>query len=361
MRQISIAWTLWLVGTAHVGAQSRIADELSCARCTISLRRIATVGANDGPGTLRGPSRIKLDGAGRYWVIHPPDMSLVFDSTGKLFNTPFRMGLGPNEFASSALPIPLPGDSTLAIDLSAGRATVLSPDLRAVRTIPIQQPIGSSIVLRWPDLVVINGYVASRSGRVEPLSTVTFAGGTVRMVRSFGKHPGEELPQIWEVRASLVRARDQVWEVPNTRYRLTLWDTTGAIVRVLERRPSWFSEPTTQSGGPDRPPGPVVSGLAMDEQGLLWVVINVAAPTWRDAWPKISAGTREVPSDAIQREKMYRTIIEVIDPRSARVVARTSLDDYVVAAFPGRKAAIYYTDADGTPHFSIVQLSLERR
>jgi hypothetical protein len=350
-----------LVG-ASLSAQTRIPDEPSCARCTISMRRLAVLGTMDGPGALPGSSIIRQDGAGRFWIIHPPDLPIVFDSTGRVVSAPFRKGQGPNEFGGAAVPIALPGDSTLAIENSSTRATVLTRDLRAARVIQLSTlRINTLQPVRWPDLVVINGTVPSRNERVEPLSTASFAGAAHRVIKTFGGHPNEPLPTRMEIRSHIVPTGSQFWVAAANRYRLALWDTAGTIVRVLERRPSWFAGPSPGVRGPANEPGPYVSAMTMDEQGLLWVFIHVAAPTWREGWPKVPEGVREIRADAIRGDKMYRAIIEVIDPRTSRVVARSSTNSYVTAAFPGRKAAVFYFDADEVPHYAIVALSLERR
>jgi hypothetical protein len=57
-------------------------------------------------------------------------------------------------------------------------------------------------------------------------------------------------------------------------------------------------------------------------------------------------------------EKLFRTTIEVLDPRRGRVVARRSIDEYIMTALPNNRAAIYSVDADGISHISIVSLAL---
>jgi hypothetical protein len=54
-------------------------------------------------------------------------------------------------------------------------------------------------------------------------------------------------------------------------------------------------------------------------------------------------------------------MVEVIDPRANRVVARQQFDAWLVSALPNRRAAVYTTDADGVPHVAIVQLRLIMR
>jgi hypothetical protein len=319
---------------------------------------VATLGTADGPGSLRGMGILTLDGRGRFWALHPPDLPVVFDSLGNHVRTSFRKGSGPGEFGGSARPIPLPGDSTLAVDFP--RASLLTPDLTFVRSMPLQQFIGNAIVFRWPDRVVVNGQRPSRGANPEPISLISFAEGAEKTVSTFGTFPGEPPLQWHQLHRSFARAGENFWAVAARRYRLSEWSVEGRVLRVLERKPQWFDE-TNQDfwGGPNHPPPAMVSAITRDERGLLWVFINVAAPTWREAWPKLPPNTREVSTDVIRHEKRYRTIVEVIDPQKQRVVARANIDQYVSAAFPGRRAAIYQPDADGNPRFSIVRLSLE--
>ena len=336
----------------------RIPDAPSCSSCTIKVTPIAMLGTAEGPGSLRGMGILRLDGRGRFWALHPPDLPVVFDSLGNHVRTSFRKGSGPGEFVGSAIPIALPGDSTLAIDFP--RAALLAPDLTFVRSMPLQQFIGNAIVFRWPDRVVVNGQRPSRDANPQPISLVSFGDGTEKTVSTFGTFPGEPPLQRLELQRSFARAGENFWVVAPRRYRLSEWTTDGRLLRVLERNPQWFDEtPGPSLGGPNREPRALITALARDEQGLLWVFISVAAPTWREAWPKLPENAREVSSDAIRHEKLYRTTVEVIDPQQRRLVARTTLNQFLSAAFPGRRAAIYQPDAEGNPRFSIVRLSLE--
>jgi hypothetical protein len=58
-------------------------------------------------------------------------------------------------------------------------------------------------------------------------------------------------------------------------------------------------------------------------------------------------------------QDLYDTIVEVIDARMARVVARTMISgSYFVNTLPGTRAAMYDVDADGVEAVSIVSLAL---
>lgn len=62
--------------------------------------------------------------------------------------------------------------------------------------------------------------------------------------------------------------------------------------------------------------------------------------------------------DQVAHEKLARTVIEVIDPVSARVVARRIIDSLFVASDALGRAVFYNTDADGLPFLEVVQLRL---
>ena len=58
------------------------------------------------------------------------------------------------------------------------------------------------------------------------------------------------------------------------------------------------------------PPPPYLAGIEQDDEGLLWAFIHVAAPTWKEAWPKVPEGVREIPSSRIQHELLYMTRVK---------------------------------------------------
>src|SRR5690606_8924035 len=139
-----------------------------------------------------------------------------------------------------------------------------------------------------------------------------------------------------------------VWIGEATRYLVVRQDAEGRETAVLERRASWFPDVSGRVPTRGAPPRPRISGLS-EEDGLLWVYVLVAAPTWRAALPAVQPGSREVSASRIAFEKMYTTSIEVIDPREGRVVARGAYDHPIVAAPGERRAAAYTVRPDGVP------------
>lgn len=159
-----------------------------------------------------------------------------------------------------------------------------------------------------PELVGVPLHVINQSGEV---------------VRSFGGVPTEPISiNFWtRWRPVTVTSDDHVWMGLVNRYRLESWSAAGTRQRVLERRSSWFEPWENHSGdvARDRPPSRLLS-IATDEEGLIWTLVQVADANYKPLYPNDG---RERPMYDIRDEaKISDTIIEVIDPRAARVVAR---------------------------------------
>lgn len=75
---------------------------------------------------------------GRVLVADPLGRSLLALSADLRTSTPLgQLGEGPDEYAQPDAVWPLPGDSTLLVDLGNARLTVIAPDGRFARTLPI--------------------------------------------------------------------------------------------------------------------------------------------------------------------------------------------------------------------------------
>jgi hypothetical protein len=150
------------------------------------------------------------------------------------------------------------------------------------------------------------------------------------------------------------------WSAESFRYRLAEWTTAGELRQVSERGVDWFL-PTGDGGigGTRQTAGSHVAGIEMDSTGLLWVLINVPSPDWASAWPPdMGSGAGEVSLRALRVDRLYRTVVEVIDPARWEVVTRypLELEGRIASAMPGNRAAVYYLAEEGVPKVSILQL-----
>jgi hypothetical protein len=260
--------------------------------------------------------------------------------------------------------VTLAGDSILVLDIRGGRATVLTADLAVVRTVAIPWPMAPAV--RVGDKVVVSSFVPTPADAGWPLHMMTFDRSPAQILRSFGPDGGDfSNSQSGEALTwSLSPARDGgFWSADLVQYRIIQWTADGRMVRYLERRPAWFDGPQQGNliGSPRKPPLPHVVGIAEDTDGLLWMFLGVAAVTWPQAWPAIAPGTSEIAARSIKFESLFGTTIEVVDPRAGRVVARRTIDECVIGALPGRRAAIYRVDSDGFPRIIIKRFDISGR
>ena len=343
---------------SNLGAQTVVPDEPSCPRCSIRMARVALLGAADGPGSLRGlAGYFTVDAKGRYWVGQNNDLPMIFDAGSRYIATVGKSGSGPGEFRIAQHMVALPGDSVLILDIGNRRATIVDQALKPARALSLQQQLMETRVIRWPDLV-LTVPASMRPERGEPLQLVSFAGSAVTVLREFGSRPDETRP--WFLRPVIAVTGSRIWVADSHNYRLSEWDTNGKLLRTFERRPDWFRWPV-QSPGRITQPNPRICAIQIDDQGLIWVFTNIAAPTAAEAFARANLASAEISIDQIDHEKLYHTIVEVIDPKTQRLVTRTRINQYVVTALPNRRAVIYAPDPDGTPRMLVVSLTIAGR
>ena len=340
-----------------------IPDAPSCATCTIATRRLATLGSAESTGSISSMIQsIGVDGRGRYWVLVGEDTPLVFDADGRFVAAVGRRGTGPGEIQSPTDIAPLPGDSVLLLD--NGKAMVFDADLKPVRSITLTAGFFPVHVIEWPIYVVANGTVSTKVASGWPLHSVTFEERVARVDTSFGPERSTLGPQGVPMLMQRIAPSTGMtfWSADWGRYRLTHWGGAAKKTLTLERKAAWFPPEAIRGslGSPATPPDPSIAGIHQDSAGLLWVYTKIAAPTWRTGWPKGATGS-EIEIRRLALEKMYRTTIEVIDPRTKRVLARRIIPEVIVAALPNRRAAAYVVGPDDVPRIAILRLDLVRR
>jgi hypothetical protein len=342
-------------------AAVRIPDEVACRSCRIMLATITTLGDTDGPGALASvPLGVRVDGRGRYWVWSRDNGGgpLVYDATGRFLRVTGRRGQGPGEFEQVADVLVVPGDSVFVVDQSR-RATMFGPDLSASRHQLTGTSLGKSVVVEWPDTVIAFSEYASGERGGPVLHVIAFDSASSRVVRSFG--PTWNIRDIRSMEASqrvLAPSRSGVWSATFDHYRLEHWTADGFNDVLLLRIPPWPVRTAASFGDLERniPPPNSVRAIMEDSDGHLWVFINVASPSWRDGWPRARGEFR---ASAFSYERLYRTLVEVIDPKAGRVLVRHQLNEWVATTLPGGRAAIYSVDANDIPRLRIVQLRFE--
>ena len=349
--------------TRVIGEQSTTAtvipDAPTCPSCRITITPTITLGEADGAGSFSWAPYLSVDAKGRYWMFAGKDYAggpAIFGADGRFIQEVGRRGQGPGEHEHLSAVIHLPGDSVLLID-SNTRGTLLGPDLTPKRYLRMPSSLSRAQLIRWPDSIFAFSHYAG-GGRGGPtLHIVTADSDPARVTGSFGSEWSmRDINTMQHTMQTTSVGRSGVWSGLSTRYHIELWNPRGQLLRSLDRKPEWFAGVSRGLGSRDAPPGPTFTALHEDNAGRLWTFIAVAAPTWREGWPR---GEGELRIAAFNLDKMYRTIIEVIDPAAGRVIARQQLDEWIVGVLPDGRAIVNFVDQNDVNRVRIVKLTLE--
>jgi hypothetical protein len=356
---------------ADVDAQTVIPDKPNCPTCRISIKNLITIGDAEGPGALTGqPLYTRVDSKGRFWLTDGT-IPQIFDPDGRFLTMAGRRGRGPGEFIRG-IPMASAGDSMVVLDAALGRAVIMTADKSGVRTVSMPPGLASGIVIRWPDIVVHSGSVATPERIGYTLHRASYAGSSVVLSTSTSPiddevRPGDaEPPNL----LSPAAADGTFWTSEARVYRFAQWDHNLRKLKLFERQPtSWPRKleraPTVST--PTHAPDPYVAAVSTDESGLVWVFLRVAADDWQEAWPKevrgrdLSGEWLEANAGKVEFHKLRSTLVEVIDPSEGVVVTRQELQQALIAVLPGLRGVLYTPKDDGTPQVTVIQFTLARR
>jgi hypothetical protein len=301
-----------------------IPRDLACESCRIELRHVANIVDPADANTPPEVFSIARDSRGRMFVAPMLGNATVgvYSRSGRLLRELGRAGGGPGEFRMAETVKVLPGDTVVVIDPAARRVTVYSPELELLRTYPVDfMPRG--VVMRNSGSFI--GFSPAQQGPI--VHFVSADGASRRSVIDAEIPPGEPVAFF---RIFSAGRNGTIWLGRTNRYLVQQYDSTGSLLRTIRSAPDWH-EPWTEvpSQGPDvLRPVPFLRAIREDADGLLWLVFHVPQTDW---------SPRRAPSRAEPRHGMpmtewnqyVDTLIEVIDPRSGRLLATRRFDPII--------------------------------
>jgi len=153
-----------------------------------------------------------------------------------------------------------------------------------------------------------------------------------------------------------------MWVAQVSSYDIELYDRAGSLIQLYRREADWFPPGSGRivTAQPDgEPPQPKVVGVQEDERGRLWVLSIVADSGWRRAFsadrlPPRRAGAPQY-YGVEDTNRLYDSVIEVIDPRSGKLISSTRVDE-ALAAFAGRNMAWSSVEQGGLTGVAQVRL-----
>jgi hypothetical protein len=348
--------------TSAAQLQERIPDAVTCTRCTITSKSLVTMQPPEDVVADR-PQLVQVDNAGRYWMFFEAELPAVYEPSGNFLKSIGRKGAGPGEFRFPG-PMLAARDSVAVFDASNGRVTVLDASLTPRRHISLPWQVMYPVVIDWPNAVVGSAIRDQRSAAPDPLQIISLAGPDAAVTKTFGSRvaPSGGFSAFSASHLVVRSSPGRLWAAWTQGYDIAEWTADGTLVRAFQRRPSWFpSTAPSTIGTPMRAPDSFVTGIERDSNGLLWVFLRTPKVTWKQGWPVLQSGQREVSSRSFDYGKMWATTIEVIDPDAGRVVARQVIDRLIISAVSGRRAAFFSRDATGLGQIEILEFTLNGR
>ena len=347
------AWAL--VPAALMGQEViRIPSTPTCPNCRIELEHVVTFGGSredsvDVGHLLRRNSRGEYL-ATRRWA---PYQVAAFSEAGKLLKVFGRRGEGPGDWEVAEFLEIGRGDTLHVFDIfNLRRQTLLAPGswrVGRIVALPVLPVLERSKMILGPQAYVLlpDGRYIVNGERGD--SALHLVGVDGELVRSFGvgyreedpppppskRHlsvlePGEAagLRREGVIRRQLAAAGEgRIWAAYPNRYEIELWDTAGQRLRRLGREADWFKpwrwdevtatqrrhglrerERPGEEDAPPHPYPPTFWGLQQDAGGRIWTLL------WGGHEPSAAPGT-----DATG------PIVEVLDPRAARLVVSVRL------------------------------------
>jgi hypothetical protein len=314
-----------------------IQTDAACSQCrTIQLQRAVSLGSEIGEGYVSSPAGIAFWRS--HWILthwaKRSSMS-IYTHAGEFVRDVGRNGDGPGEFRLAGRLL-VSSDTLFVLDHALARVTAYDSlwTLLGTRSVPTGNAISFD---RTPSgQFILSAVVNSRETMGRPLHLLTPDG---ERISSFGVDTIIVRPDLPHRNQRLIALgpMGDLWSVRRTDYVLERWDLSGEKRDELRRGADWF--PPHGRGGfvaRDKPPNPTINAFWIDSDDRAWIGIEVPDAEWRRA--VVSKGIvqgRELWGFESE-DAYYDTIIEVVDLRSGRLVARGRMDQALTSArYPG--------------------------
>ena len=345
------------LGTASATATAQTDDTPTCPECVIQLDLVTTIGSLDGPDWIPGrPFSIARDSRGRIHMAYPWEgLVPVFDAEGLPLPPIGRSGEGPGEYQNPYLVRVGRSDTVMVIDAS-GQLSIVTPSGSYVRRmrVPVQAvdflvTDGSGIVFsEQPGIVRAEATEATIFHVFNPVDAVVERSFHTLQVEGGGAPP--------RFRLASAREPDRFWAIPGNGYEVTQYTVDGAVTRQFTRNPSWMRRPPSKDG--IFSPRPGIHGV-LEVEGRLWVAGRHATEDWARYWTREVFGEdREATAEELQYSKVYRSVVEVLDIETGRLITSASVPGLVLALLPDRHVATYREDDAGVPYVDVYRITV---
>jgi len=343
---------------AEAQSTIKVTADPDCSDCAIQFGLSFTIGGVDDRSQLAQPNGAAMTSKGELLLSHiaAPNQVFVYDNAGRFLRAFGRAGQGPGEFRLVRSLRVGRGDTLYVFDNGVPRISVFDGTHNFVRATPAVANSNDFVPVQSGEFVM-NAIRRTPNEVGYPLHLV----GSSGITRSFGT----ENPEFRSDLASLLNRRLAVgndgvlWAAHETAYQIDMLDASGRVVKRLIRDVNWFtphaSSPRIE---PDKPPAPRVRDFRVDANGLLWLLIRVADPNWKNALTTQGRVQGRTFLGYTTPDAYFDSIIEVIDPRTGRLVASGRSPDALLFLLD-YGSALSYREIEGVPYVDVWRVSTQ--
>ena len=318
----------------------------TCPKCVVQLSTVARVGGADDPASAGLMPEVVRTGRGQFLVSSSTFLGEVFvyDPNGKFIRSIGRRGGGPGEFNAPPRLTVDAMDTVRAIE-SGTRYHVIAPDLAIKRTTPLVMSVSAAVAEADGKLFAVTP--SSSGPNATTLGVFDRAG---QRVQAFGRLPSGVDAEM-RFRRLAIGPNGSRWGINTAAYVIERWQPDGSSAQKLIAERDWLKKSNEPAGDARlrKPPARLV-GLLVDARERLFVFAIVADANWKPVGANPAAEPNQV----------FDTLVEVIDPRTGTLIARTRLDQFLVPMH-GTLAYSTFEDETGDRRIQVWNVSLLQR
>jgi hypothetical protein len=343
---------------ARSEAQQRIESKLWCPTCKISSRVVTALDPENIDGKL---AQVARSTAGRVLNLDRGVLKL-FSSDGRFIKAIGRQGGGPGEFEIIRNIFFGPDETIHVIDAALARHSIFDQNGDFVRSFPFAIPIGDlglPVVALSQDRMVVNAVFASRADAGHALAVLDKNGDRIKLLDS-GVY---ERSRSWlQWRLLYARPNGELLVGKPWAFSIDVYDEklnkTLTLVRNVPNRVDIETLRDLPSDGVfDIAAAPRLRAVWEDDSGRLWLYYTSPSPRWKAAAPQVKGAPM---SPSLVSRPRLQTVLEVIDLKTNRTLARRVEEGSPGLSLGGGYVARYFEKEDGEPAITITKYNLTR-
>jgi hypothetical protein len=349
-------------------------EQPACADCSLVPTLVATMTSPTSQVTPEAIPTVLRDSRGMHYLVYNGWIEKPvrrYDASGKFLGILGDTGRGPAKYEMTHTVFIGAGDSVFVYDWER-EFLVFDREGKFVRTIPLSHGTPFAYDPNAGGTLYAMGAPRSKTKARSPYLLRVDAKGEIR--DSFPIFSGAEIPDPLPAMAP----NGDLWTYMQENYRLERHSPDGEVQQIIgvtvpgrarpflthEEEDSLVAVKAGQHKHPERPMPPPRMSAIVDSTGLLWVARSYPKPFWDTVTVVPDPHSPFEPAHEVsitvdQRDGAYITAVEVIDPRTGQLLARTEFPFFAMFPAPGYVARVAL-DANGLHRTEVYKVDLRR-